>query len=445
MRQLASLYAFRSLHSALRPAGQGQSKHRVQICRSLVGVPVERLKGLHRAATAPQRTLSIQEKVDKCLTQLEHLASEKTDPEKIRWKRILQDLHKVRGALTAVQILRFAAVVSDHPLSLASARPLLELAMSRWSIALPEIRTTEHISKACLGLALAHAHGSSKSVDVTGLSNAVSKLLPKVFSSLPPPSVSAGQFFATPLFAAALTLQVSARTPPDKSSGGLHLEPVLNVVLGDDAFWRRGVLRKHMRDHSKALAQMVAAFGLMQSGGFLPDGNAVAQRVLRTLDIECFDLTTELPVLLLLDTGLRGLGLAESRLGEAGGTIIKDRLAATGAAAVPSSELCEALLMLRSCGRLKPSEPWVCDLIRHAANNVDRLKRGEKVAFQRLLVQVADQMEDRPGKSLANLAQAPPYPAGSPEAAVCLLARYNWFDRKSRQQVSWFKCRGALR
>eukprot|EP00913_Durusdinium_trenchii_P023695 g22256.t1 len=118
-----------------------------------------------------------------------------------------------------------------------------------------------------------------------------------------------------------------------------------------------------------------------------------------------------------------------------------------GAAAVPALELCEALLVLKTCGRLTPEQPFVFDFVRLAANNVDRLKRGERRVLRTLLEHLAQHLGFEPGVSWVDLAQAPApqHAPGSPEASICMLARHDWFSRKSRAHTSWFRQRGHLR
>lgn len=108
-------------------------------------------------------------------------------------------------------------------------------------------------------------------------------------------------------------------------------------------------------------------------------------------------------------------------------------------------EMCETLGLLRILGRLTPDEPLVFDFIRSAVNSVDRLRRGERLILRDHLEHLARQLDFDPGVSWEELAQAPPFPAGSPEAALCLLARYDWFSRKNRAHVSWYRNRGRLR
>lgn len=109
-------------------------------------------------------------------------------------------------------------------------------------------------------------------------------------------------------------------------------------------------------------------------------------------------------------------------------------------------ELCETLQLMKSFGRLSPDEPFVFDMVRLAANQVDRLQRGERKMLRGLLEHLASQLGFEAGVSWVDLAQAPAgHDLGSPEAAVCLLARYDWFSRKSRAQTSWFHQRGRLR
>ncbi|CAE7435152.1 CHR23 [Symbiodinium natans] len=167
------------------------------------------------------------------------------------------------------------------------------------------------------------------------------------------------------------------------------------------------------------------------------------QRVLRLLDLDRLD--AELPELVLLRHGLLGLGLGENRLTQQAQDMAEARCMARGAAAVSMLEMCETLGLLRTIGRLTPDEPFVFDFIRSAANNVDRLRRGERVNLRGHLEHLAKQLAFDPGTSWEELAQAPPFPAGSPEAALCLLARYDWFSRKKRAQVSWYRNRGRLR
>eukprot|EP00434_Breviolum_minutum_P016657 symbB.v1.2.014684.t1/scaffold1073.1/size139849/5 len=399
-------------------------------CRRItVGAP-ERLKGLYRAATAPQQAISLQDKVDYCLSNLEQISAERMDPLKLRYQRRLKELHQARGVLTSSQMLRLMDSLSEHPLALYSeaARPLMDVSSQRLAVAKLENPPPSHLAGASLCLAL-YARRSQEPQDGPEV-QALNRLLAKVVETEAtlPPSLSSAEFLAKPLLAAALLTPLVAQ----------DLSAAISKVLEEESFWRRHGYHGS-RDvfggfQSKQLATVVGALGLLQERNALPAH--ASQRVRRLLDLDRFDLTVELPQLVLLCQGLEGLGL-EGLLIQAR-SLQQNRLAQRGAAAVPVLELCEALQLLKSCGRLTPKEPFVFDLVRLAANHVDRLKRGERKLLRSLLEDLAQQLGFEPGVSWIDLAQAPVgHDPGSPEAALCLLARYDWFSRKSRSHTSW--------
>ncbi|CAJ1430148.1 unnamed protein product [Effrenium voratum] len=133
-----------------------------------------------------------------------------------------------------------------------------------------------------------------------------------------------------------------------------------------------GLMKRHLFGEcaqSKQLAHAVAALGMLKDQGAVLPSNTV-QRVQRLLDLD--RVAAELPELVLMFQGLRGLSLDETRLGLGLRDLQRARLALRGAGAVPVLELCEVLQLLLTCGRLTPEEPFVFDYFRLAANNVDR-------------------------------------------------------------------------
>ncbi|CAE7850756.1 CHR23 [Symbiodinium microadriaticum] len=83
----------------------GGAGHGNASCRPILGVPQgrkglgrslsacrrpDRVKGLYRATRAPRRELSLRDKVDRCVSQCEQMSSERTDPAKLRFKRLLK-------------------------------------------------------------------------------------------------------------------------------------------------------------------------------------------------------------------------------------------------------------------------------------------------------------------------------------------------------------------
>mmetsp|Transcript_115007 Transcript_115007/g.371898 ORF Transcript_115007/g.371898 Transcript_115007/m.371898 type:complete len:85 (+) Transcript_115007:421-675(+) len=82
-------------------------------------------------------------------------------------------------------------------------------------------------------------------------------------------------------------------------------------------------------------------------------------------------------------------------------------------------------------------------LMRRAANDIDRLSRGERRALGSILLDLARGLAGSTTRSLGR--QTPKHhPAGSPEATICFLAQHDWFGRRSRAQTSWWKNRGAF-
>ncbi|CAK9046583.1 unnamed protein product [Durusdinium trenchii] len=343
--------------------------------------------------------------------------------------------------------------MAEHPLVLDSegARPLMDVAFQRLKVAHlenPSAAEADHLAAACLCLALAAK--SRKKAPVRRLPEtgappeeaALQRLLTLALEAQAtiPPSLSMAEYLTKPLLAAALL-----PSSVDMSAG-------VAAILEEETFWRgakRGAASRGPSVQifggfpSKPVARAVGALGMMQEQGVeLPTNTS--QRVLRLLDLERFE-NTELPELVLLYQGLRGLGL-ESRIKEAR-ELQQERLKQRGAAAVPALELCEALLVLKTCGRLTPEQPFVFDFVRLAANNVDRLKRGERRVLRTLLEHLAQHLGFEPGVSWVDLAQAPApqHAPGSPEASICMLARHDWFSRKSRAHTSWFRQRGHLR
>ena len=260
--------------------------------------------------------------------------------------------------------------------------------------------------------------------------------------------------------------------------------PVRIHDCSQETFWRGRPSRPVFGGvHSKQLARSVAALGLLEERGQLP--RHTPRRVQRLLDLDRLE-DLRLPELVLLCQGLQGLGLSSlleqarrlqsERLTAQGGSVKLFRMA-PGAGSPKALELCEAFQLLEISGRpslrlrssvfqvsrLSP-EPSVFDMIRLAANHVDRLKRGERHLLQEMrlgalslsgalrLGSLAKQLGFEPGSRLTQGQHA----AGSREAALCTLARwgearaelcclrFNWFERKSRAQVSWFRNRGHL-
>eukprot|EP00435_Cladocopium_sp_Y103_P032691 s1639_g8.t1 len=363
-------------------------------CRHItVGVP-ERVKGLYRAATAPQQPISLQDKVDYALSNLEQMSSERMDPLKLRYQRRLKELHQARGVLTSSQMLRLMASLSEHPLVLYSdaARPLMEVATQRLTVAKLESPTPSHLAGASLCLAL-HARMRNKDPKDCPEGYALNRLLAKVveMQATLPPSVSQAEFITRPLLATALL------TPQD----GQDLSPAVATVVEEESFWRGF--------DAKAIARAVGALGLLKEQGLVPLPQNASQRVRRMLDLErCFGrdsgLGLALPELTLLCRGLDLLELQGSLLKQAR-QLQQERLTLRGAAAVPMLELCETLQLMKSFGRLSPDEPFVFDMVRLAANQVDRLQRGERKMLRGLLEHLASQLGFEPGVSWVDLAQ----------------------------------------
>ncbi|CAJ1374057.1 unnamed protein product [Effrenium voratum] len=397
--------------------------------RITVGVP-DRVKGLYRAATAPSQPISLQDKVEHCLLRLEQISSERADPLKPRYQRLLKEVYQARGALSSPQLLRVLAMLSQHPLVLYSdaARPLLETATQRLAVAKLENPSASQLAGACLSLAFIAA--SKPALEREPQKAALRLLLPRALEAQLSPSTSPAGFLTQPLLAAALLpLEVD-------------VSAAASVVLNEESFWRIGRAGGPGGAQSKQLAHAVAALGMLKDQGAVLPSNTV-QRVQRLLDLD--RVAAELPELVLMFQGLRGLSLDETRLGLGLRDLQRARLALRGAGAVPVLELCEVLQLLLTCGRLTPEEPFVFDYFRLAANNVDRLLRGERRLLKSSLEHLATQLGLEPGVSWTDLAQAPAFPASSQEAAVCQLARFDWFSRKSRAQIPWSKHRGRLR
>lgn len=305
----------------------------------------------------------------------------------------------------------------------------MEVATQRLAVAKLENPTPSHLAGASLCLAL-YACMRNKDPQDCPEGYALNRLLAKVVETQAalPPSVSQAEFLTRPLLATALL------TPQDVQD----LYPAVATVVEEESFWRGF--------NAKAVAQAVGALGLLKEQGVVPLPENASQRVRRMLDLErCFsDSGLAMPELTLLCRGLdlldQGSLLKQAR------QLQQERLTLRGAAAVPMLELCETLQLMKSFGRLSPDEPFVFDMVRLAANQVDRLQRGERKMLRGLLEHLASQLGFEAGVSWVDLAQAPAgHDLGSPEAAVCLLARYDWFSRKSRAQTSWFHQRGRLR
>eukprot|EP00913_Durusdinium_trenchii_P003671 g3398.t1 len=227
--------------------------------------------------------------------------------------------------------------MAEHPLVLDSegARPLMDVAFQRLKVAHlenPSAAEADHLAAACLCLALAAK--SRKKAPV--------RRLPETGA---PPEEAALQRLLT------LALEAQATIPPSLSMAEYLTKPLLaaallpsSVDMSAGTFWRgakRGAASRGPSVQifggfpSKPVARAVGALGMMQdrrNGGAQPERclaslrperqeqgvelpTNTSQRVLRLLDLERFE-NTELPELVLLYQGLRGLGL-ESRIKEA--------------------------------------------------------------------------------------------------------------------------------
>lgn len=200
--------------------------------------------------------------------------------------------------------------------------------------------------------------------------------------------------------------------------------------------------------HYLTLARLVGAVGLLEAqrpgvlDGTATDGAAptsVSAKIGRWLDPSLCSLQN-MPELLLLSLGVRGLGHGAGRLGCEVETLVGRSTKDVAFTPQALQDICEALLLLRDCGRLTAREPWAAVLVQHAAHRIDRLQRGEKFLLRGLLREMAK----IPPAATAVAASGEAGQASSPEAALSFYARTDWFARKSRAQTSWYKSRGAI-
>mmetsp|Transcript_78602 Transcript_78602/g.163364 ORF Transcript_78602/g.163364 Transcript_78602/m.163364 type:complete len:573 (-) Transcript_78602:202-1920(-) len=193
----------------------------------------------------------------------------------------------------------------------------------------------------------------------------------------------------------------------------------------------------------------LSQFRVFESEGEV-SSTRLATLISRTLKVDLFS-SASVPRLLEVHLGLEGLGLNSTapRHGRAVQRLISSHLqGASGATGgMQNHELVEALLLLRSVGRLTAEEPVVLPLLQRATNSVDSLNRGERMVLRGLLSMLARDAKNNLDDTKVVLGSSEDdrlSSASSAVATICRLEHLDWFSRKPRAQVSWWKCRGAF-
>lgn len=405
--------------------------------------------------------------LDRCAARLEILAEEHIDPEKLKWRRAMSEINKYKDGLSPSQFCRIFNACARHPISLfsSSVQPFLAEASQHTSpSAIAELTSEDLVA---LTWALAHAGNDYKRatprrhdglVDMNGkpysgpgshvlnrleqdhLKNSCtnegeassyflwSSLLPQALSATMALSADASRLRGRALLAAAIAWR---RIPSLEAQREALPKLAAAIEVGLES-----IKSPALRGGPDALSEFVGALGILSAHSALEpilalplDGierRRVPNEVLVRSLLPTYCEGAGLPSLLLLDVGLRGLGLGDSRLGAESHEKFTELLEA----APGMREVVASLLTLRAIGHLGPSEPWVLDLVRLATNAIDALQEGERAALRGIL------------ESLAQVTDCSrPHPAGSAEAMICGLARHQWFSRKSRSQISWYKQR----
>lgn len=429
--------------------------------------------------------------------ELQHLAKTRNDPERLRWRRLISTVVRSHGLLTNSQFAFLLAVLADNPVALASrsVRPLLDVAVDRFSLTPEGLTRGEMVAVASV---LAHGRIHDDAAAATDLENAeedvfgvsigrrrmVPRFMARTAATQPAPTwvakaPAAGEastaavrkLFWCHLAPRALGDVVSGKRDTAKNGGsaaeltGLLLALAMAWPSLPDAATHKAlnadllVVVRHLLDECLGLrpadacahtqARLVGALGLLQSQGALMSGASdssepqIAQRILRSLEFERFG-CVDLAHLLLLNLGLCGLGLGSSRLRRDAEERLAELTRSTAADLAPAQDVCRAVLLLHSCGRLLPCEPWALVLMQLAAGVSEKLKKGERKALRPLLARLAMQLSGGKVVRVASGANPLGHPTGSREAAICLLAQRDWFARKPTAEISWYRARGQL-
>lgn len=407
------------------------------------------------------------------LAQLELLATQRVDPEKLRWQRLIENLLSSRESFAAPNSVRAVAAVVQHPLALttSSSVALVDRAVGSLLLSIEGVSVTEKVTMS-LAIAYTRLHGELKIVhrgaenwdrldaplelessakdlqckprlaDRQDTCYLEGKAAHNLFWGHLVPSCLAGgaDLPHEARVDTLLAIALAWRTLPSTDIMAA-IEPALRSTAASalDAIpswreWSQGGVRP--------VAHLVWALGMLEAQG-APYGapGKTGSRLLRSLEIDWF-VHERLPDLLMLILGLHGLALGATRLGREADALLQDVFHSLRSDTPASQGVCEALLLLRACGKLKVGERWACALMRRAANDVDRLQRGERKALRALLAELASSLTCN--ADMANTHGALPHPDSSAEAAISYLVRHDWFARKSRAQISWWRCRGAL-
>eukprot|EP00811_Abedinium_folium_P034513 NODE_7388_length_1583_cov_7.656593.p1 GENE.NODE_7388_length_1583_cov_7.656593~~NODE_7388_length_1583_cov_7.656593.p1 ORF type:complete len:425 (+),score=112.31 NODE_7388_length_1583_cov_7.656593:89-1363(+) len=371
------------------------------------------------------------------LSALERMAADHVDPAKLRWQRTLTEVVRASSSYQPPQLTRAVAALAMSPLALhaPTAAPLLDAAVNRLRFSLDGFSRSD---RATIALVLAQTRvflprgtvGRSEAVAVAGDVASARALL---WQQLLPRGLAGDATGREELLlASAVSWQVA-----HSDSLRVKVQPALHKAAVD-GLADAAALPRRLGVDAVPLARLLSALGLLRAQDALPplgDSDvALARRLMRRLSREALK-RADLQTLMLLDLGLRNLGLGRSHAAKDTGERIKARVAAAASSGHGLATVCAALLLLRACGRLLPRAPWIFELVRAATNGSDRLTRSERTVMREVLLELAG--------ALGN-AQAHSFRAGSVEASIARLTRLDWFGRRPRAEVSWYQQRHLI-
>lgn len=348
----------------------------------------------------------------------------------------MEELVKGSTELKTSDIAKIMGILARSPLALHTppTAPLLSIAVDRFRFSLDDVSVSD-IAKTSVVLAQTRVFpkkNKNESAQASMAGEVLSarallwnQLLPRGFKGL---DKGQSSHRVELLLAAAL----GWRTLADNNVKMMiqpSLKKAVAVSLDDPVLWQRNPV------NPASPALFIGALGLLNAQAALSrSSKSEAQQIrgiVRRFDRESLQ-QVNLSSVLLLDLGLRALGLESSLLGSEVRKQVALHIAATTSRRRSVRHLCDALLMMKSCGRLAPREPWVFELVCTAANASDRLQPSERYVLSTLLDHLNDSLR-------ANQQQE--FQPGSVEASIRVLSRYNWFARRNRSEISWYQQR----
>jgi len=420
------------------------------------------------------------------LRQLQELAKTQVDPRKLKWRRLLLDISRYHGRFTDSELAQVLSIIAENQCALTSpeAAPVVSLVIDRLKSSPSQLSLADVVAvSSALAFLPIHAAeyqttpSSYANTPATSLSTINAKrfgyegqmltqapsterhsssssssaaqdlfwnhLLPRVLRD-PPESMTLSERVEM-LLAVAVAWRTIAKCQSSHDTIKGCMRALANSVVGD-----LGTPAYNVAD-ARILARFIAAMGLLELQAFQPQSTVHQNKDSRTnmaslkrmMQVERFQ-QLDLQTLMLLKIGIDCLRIESCTTGQEISELILARLRPPGAINLPLRDVCNALLLLCSCGGIAVGEPLFHQLLSFAANSVDQLQHGERRVMGIVLGYFAAQVD---GVSTPHDKSLPfnPQPHSDEQAAsIRKLARYNWFARRHRAQMSWFKCRGAV-